>query len=63
MSGSLPWAIAQAETAEGGYIIIEAEGPLELTEHLRVRGDNITLDARRRPGLGFWVVGGTLRIE
>ncbi len=63
MSGSLPWAIAQAETAGGGYIIIEAEGPLELTDHLRVEGDNITLDARRQPGLGFWVVGGALWIQ
>lgn len=64
-TGSLPWAIEQAEGNGGGYIIIEpeAEGPLELTSILRVLGDNITIDARRQQGLGLWLSGAPIWIE
>lgn len=53
-SGSLPWAIAQAKVAGGGYILVEAEGPLELTAPISLDAPNMTIDFRRAPGLGFW---------
>ncbi len=62
-SGSLPWALAQAQSAGGGYIVIEAEGPLESDTFIRVLGNNITIDARRQSGLGFWLNGTALWIE
>lgn len=62
-SGSLPWALAQALAAGGGYILIEAEGALELTDKLYASTDNLTIDARRQPGMGFWINGGALWVE
>jgi Cellulase N-terminal ig-like domain len=52
-AGSIGAALAAASA--GGYIIVEAEGAVELTDWVRIQNPDITIDARRAPGLGFWL--------
>ncbi len=63
-ANSLPWAILQARGTQnnGGYILIEAEGAIELSNHLEVNSPNVTLDFRRAPGLGAWLTQGALMV-
>lgn len=55
VSGSLLWAIAQANAGTGGQIIFSTDGPMRLfvTKNIVVNGANITIDA---PGRNVTIV-------